>query len=933
MTKNHFGLVRVFIITSVLVIFLGLTVACAGETLQTDTANQNLGAAEIEEANSNSGAGGQTEPDYSSFRDAAYQANASTPTPPPVNVSVEPFEATFQVEYYTGGYLNNGNMQFSFNTREPVPEGLYQAVIELSDGSVIDYQCYTLENVSNRVYCFGPALPEGMQMEITISNCSPLEEAFDFKAIRQVEMAVNGSMEVSNPWQAGQIVAECARLEAGGGPLPPGCTSFRNLYTPVSGCQGAVECAQNCAADLGLVASDSPGLQALFEHEGILAVDMPEHVDLWNFGSSAGVAALFDLQDLLQADVPGHADSSGNALVDGYWELFSHLENHRGNLSGSCIDFLNQGIPSWFPLPESLPGAFPIEPTAFLPTDIAGRAPFASKGYAAFPGLKERLFLEDDSSDGGGLAAFPGLKERLFPSGNSLTLPNSGFAAFPGLKERLFPNTPLSSGSDFLGSQNPLLNDLFDDLVSQMDLPDCLECGGGDPGADTNTYVPQDFGEPFEDMTEEDIIVSDCFQAIKTFRANDLFSIIWGFDKPFVGAWHDEWKFWVEWDHLFYLANKPENELTPDQQAVVEACYQLPTGNILGSLYQEYLDQKEEAYHFEGYAQCIGDFVTMHDLGERYTNPQTASINNTLHIPGYIQFYFNSGQRDMIPESCYDSYEKMQYWNNQQYGLPGGTCQGGGPGGGPLMDCSLALGTISEDWLFDGCSLTTNLDLRIDRWLMEEYQMALNLYNWGYLDEFPAACTDEAFQYWLNFRSDYGHYTPPTCQTCAVVYDCTQNPDLWFCSDQPDSTDPFNQLSLQCADEIRWPTGLDTFAHTANLVSYLTVSAPWLQAELPDSCEAVVSGVAAYSPDFYWGLYQDVIGIWGSTGTAVWGLEDRACSPWAQSLSLQVPNFSLLEEPTSEPGGAGSCVQPPHPDPQNGCWIWNADECQWECIN
>lgn len=30
---------------------------------------------------------------------------------------------------------------------------------------------------------------------------------------------------------------------------------------------------------------------------------------------------------------------------------------------------------------------------------------------------------------------------------------------------------------------------------------------------------------------------------------------------------------------------------------------------------------------------------------------------------------------------------------------------------------------------------------------------------------------------------------------------------------------------------------------------------------------------------------------------------------------------------------APACVQPPYPDPQNACWIWNEDLCQWECIN
>ena len=38
------------------------------------------------------------------------------------------------------------------------------------------------------------------------------------------------------------------------------------------------------------------------------------------------------------------------------------------------------------------------------------------------------------------------------------------------------------------------------------------------------------------------------------------------------------------------------------------------------------------------------------------------------------------------------------------------------------------------------------------------------------------------------------------------------------------------------------------------------------------------------------------------------------------------------EQPTEQPTEE-VCVQPPHPDPQNNCWVWFPDDCEWVCIN
>lgn len=36
---------------------------------------------------------------------------------------------------------------------------------------------------------------------------------------------------------------------------------------------------------------------------------------------------------------------------------------------------------------------------------------------------------------------------------------------------------------------------------------------------------------------------------------------------------------------------------------------------------------------------------------------------------------------------------------------------------------------------------------------------------------------------------------------------------------------------------------------------------------------------------------------------------------------------------SAAPEEPDSCIQPPHPDPQNNCWWWDSAACQWICIN
>jgi|GEM_PF-3687149 len=45
------------------------------------------------------------------------------------------------------------------------------------------------------------------------------------------------------------------------------------------------------------------------------------------------------------------------------------------------------------------------------------------------------------------------------------------------------------------------------------------------------------------------------------------------------------------------------------------------------------------------------------------------------------------------------------------------------------------------------------------------------------------------------------------------------------------------------------------------------------------------------------------------------------------------PPLPIVEQPTPKPEQEGICIKPPHPDPENNCWIWFPDKCKWECWN
>ena len=58
-------------------------------------------------------------------------------------------------------------------------------------------------------------------------------------------------------------------------------------------------------------------------------------------------------------------------------------------------------------------------------------------------------------------------------------------------------------------------------------------------------------------------------------------------------------------------------------------------------------------------------------------------------------------------------------------------------------------------------------------------------------------------------------------------------------------------------------------------------------------------------------------------------------------MNYNIRKCYIAPEPTEGPTNSSAptppdediCVQPPHPDPENNCWIWFEDQCEWVCFN
>jgi hypothetical protein len=60
---------------------------------------------------------------------------------------------------------------------------------------------------------------------------------------------------------------------------------------------------------------------------------------------------------------------------------------------------------------------------------------------------------------------------------------------------------------------------------------------------------------------------------------------------------------------------------------------------------------------------------------------------------------------------------------------------------------------------------------------------------------------------------------------------------------------------------------------------------------------------------------------------------DTTCGwVFGHEKAYNVRKCFIAPDPTPKPKD-DICVKPPHPDPQNNCWIWFPDKCQWECWN
>ncbi|NIW48301.1 MAG: hypothetical protein GWN30_27185 [Gammaproteobacteria bacterium] len=138
-------------------------------------------------------------------------------------------------------------------------------------------------------------------------------------------------------------------------------------------------------------------------------------------------------------------------------------------------------------------------------------------------------------------------------------------------------------------------------------------------------------------------------------------------------------------------------------------------------------------------------------------------------------------------------------------------------------------------------------------------------------------------------------------------------------------------------------TLLDIPAGSSALTTYVSMSGgvPGLEVDIPEDSNpweysAVLGEVQAANCNFP-GYAERLYCTFGLPANYMYSL--RPLSVYVNGCEAPIfshPAVSIIPEEAESTGGGGSsdsCVKPPHPDPQNGCWIWIEEECKWECYN
>jgi hypothetical protein len=235
-----------------------------------------------------------------------------------------------------------------------------------------------------------------------------------------------------------------------------------------------------------------------------------------------------------------------------------------------------------------------------------------------------------------------------------------------------------------------------------------------------------------------------------------------------------------------------------------------------------------------------------------------------------------------------------------------------------IQECALALGfgyfsSQGEDDLSDW-----------EERFYDYYYMRFNYQNFTTNEPpWPVACVSTEMIEWLDMM-EYGPQESETgnCVGCAIAYDCTTMPNSFYCADAPPADDPFSQTVALCMEEISWPGTPQTYQHVANLVTYITAASPWMPEDsIPDSCEAAVGAVASFSPGLYPTFLRDIVGIWGTESTSIWGRGSSIAGNWSSPVNFEVPSLSQF------PNQAQSSLSKGSDDSDGGSGIGGGNAC------
>lgn len=771
------------------------------------------------------------------------------PDGPRINFSVGNFK------FKDIAFLKSGKAAISFETTEKFPPTLYSASFTPKiQQSFPNYSCQILPKLPQRLFCYGPPIPEELYFDIILQK----------QAVNLGIWGTNGTSltaeEITNVWGIGgtTIVSTLWGLQGKLNQVEPELYVWENTeesQSPVSQPEYALDFSQGIKIAQQAGMQDLPQPYLLGASQALLACA--------NAAGSQGAVpeACLGLQSFLPAQTgcqniaecaQACRSSVGLSLSGGDFamaSLIAEIQKQMDSLTPACLDFINsasgQQALSFPPMvlddagvPAVKQLTFIVQAAELLGTSAAGEGDEDDALWfeCAIASDPQFSFL-CQSLSGDDLAKYAAYLETLGSDGDA-------GASGEGDSETYFDcvkNSP--QGLSFLCSPSFDFGDSSPTLITE-----------------------EDNANPGEDEGSDQL---DCFKNNPIARATCLMDSLFGSDGM-VFLSYEEAQFWIEFPPSFReCAVDLGWELTDVQDETAEG-------------------QPALSKQFFSYWRTLLE----NDPG---LLPDSCKSDEMVE---YFAPYYNAGCNQTVP---------LEIWQ-----------------------CADALGFRD----FDGCIDTA---FQVDGFMNNSYQNALGVVASQLLSgeqaSMPDACrTDEFYGFLDSYYSgdgwagggggSGGGSGGGNCTTCATTLDCSLHPDWQICSEGLTEDDSLSSLSRQCASEIGWLPPLNTFYDQANLVSYITLSTPWLvDNRYPTSCYLAASLTSGKTTSQF---FRELLGTYSV-------LEAYSSNKISLYTPYYMPKQTIANK--GKPGSGGGigiinvCILTP--PPPGDCWIYNWETCSW----